>query len=80
MSSSRALLAALGIVAIPALVAAPPRLGAQASPTRDSAAHLLRRITFGPRPGDVDRVVALGSEGYLEQRYRRAGTALDVVG
>jgi uncharacterized protein (DUF1800 family) len=32
------------------------------------AVHLLNRIGFGPRPGDVEKVKALGIEGYLEQQ------------
>jgi len=32
------------------------------------AVHLLNRIGFGPRPGDIERVKALGIEGYLEQQ------------
>ena len=33
---------------------------------RQAAAHLLSRLTFGPRPGEVDRVVALGLETWFE--------------
>lgn len=33
---------------------------------REAAAHLLDRLTFGPRPGEVDRVVAMGLERWLE--------------
>ncbi|QQS46063.1 MAG: DUF1800 domain-containing protein [Acidobacteriota bacterium] len=32
--------------------------------------HLLDRISFGPRPGDVERVRKLGWEKYLEQQLR----------
>ncbi|MGE0102529.1 MAG: DUF1800 domain-containing protein [Blastocatellales bacterium] len=35
---------------------------------RQKAAHLLDRITFGPRPGDVDAVMKLGWEKYLEKQ------------
>ncbi|HEX4953875.1 MAG TPA: DUF1800 domain-containing protein [Thermoanaerobaculia bacterium] len=35
---------------------------------REAAAHLLDRFTFGPRPGDVDRVVATGLERWFEQQ------------
>ena len=31
-------------------------------------AHLLSRATFGPRPGDVARVRALGTAAWLEQQ------------
>lgn len=33
---------------------------------RRAAAHLLDRFTWGARPGDVDRVVAMGLEAWLE--------------
>ncbi len=37
---------------------------------RQAAAHLLDRFAYGPRPGDVDRVVAMGLEDWLEQQFR----------
>ncbi len=51
--------------------------GAQATPQSVSAkrlteeqkvAHLLDRVTFGARPGDVERVMKLGWEKYLEEQ------------
>src|SRR5262245_10806980 len=33
-------------------------------------AHLLDRITFGARPGDVERVMKLGWEKYLDEQMR----------
>jgi uncharacterized protein (DUF1800 family) len=33
-----------------------------------AAAHLLNRLTFGPRPGEVDRVVEMGLETWLRQQ------------
>jgi uncharacterized protein (DUF1800 family) len=41
---------------------------------RQAAAHLLDRFAFGPRPGDVDRVVAIGLEAWLESQL---GGAID---
>lgn len=35
---------------------------------RQAAAHLLNRFTFGPRPGDVDRVVEMGLEKWFKQQ------------
>jgi uncharacterized protein (DUF1800 family) len=32
------------------------------------AQHLLNRVTFGPRPGDLDRLRALGLEAYLDEQ------------
>lgn len=37
---------------------------------RSDALHLLNRVSFGPRPGDVDRVLAVGWEAYLTQQLR----------
>lgn len=33
-----------------------------------AAAHLLDRLTYGPRPGDVERVVAMGLDEWVEQQ------------
>jgi len=35
---------------------------------RQAAAHLLSRFTYGPRPGDVDKVVAMGLDRWFEQQ------------
>ncbi|MDA8018278.1 MAG: DUF1800 domain-containing protein [Thermoanaerobaculia bacterium] len=35
---------------------------------RQAAAHLLDRFTFGARPGDLDRVLAIGLETWFEQQ------------
>lgn len=55
-------------------VAAPDRQPGVQNPAppsragRDSALHLLNRIAYGPRPGDVDRVLAEGIDTYLERQ------------
>ena len=36
------------------------------------AQHLLNRITFGPRPGDVDAVLMMGIDRYIEQQLNPA--------
>lgn len=36
--------------------------------TRQAAAHLLSRFSFGARPGEVDAVAAMGLEEWLEQQ------------
>ena len=38
-------------------------------------AHLLNRIAFGPRPGDVERVQSIGVEAYLQQQLHPAPIA-----
>jgi uncharacterized protein (DUF1800 family) len=35
---------------------------------RDRAVQLLDRFTFGPRPGDIDRVLAMGIDQWFEQQ------------
>ena len=42
----------------------------QASGPSDEAAilHLLNRLTYGPRPGDVERVRQIGIQQWLEQQ------------
>ena len=48
-----------------------PEVLTAASKTGDDTApivHVLNRITFGPRPGDVTRVRALGIKAYIEQQ------------
>lgn len=37
---------------------------------RQAAAHLLDRLAYGPRPGEVDRVVAMGLETWVERQLR----------
>ncbi len=35
---------------------------------RQRAMHALNRLTFGPRPGDVDRVMAMGVDKWIDQQ------------
>src|SRR5690349_21553526 len=35
---------------------------------RQRAMHALNRLTFGPRPGEVDRVMAMGVDKWIEQQ------------
>jgi uncharacterized protein (DUF1800 family) len=41
---------------------------ASASNDRESALHLLNRLTFGPRPGDLSRVLAIGIDKWIDQQ------------
>ncbi len=55
------------------LVASNETAVAQAPPTageteRNRVVHLLNRIAYGPRPGDVDRVLAVGIPKYIDQQ------------
>lgn len=38
---------------------------------RQAAAHFLNRFTFGPRPGEIDRVAAKGLEQWLEEQVEQ---------
>ena len=35
---------------------------------RQRAIHVLNRLTFGPRPGDVDRVMSIGLDKWIDQQ------------
>ena len=39
---------------------------------REAAAHLLDRLAYGARPGEVDRVVAVGLEAWVDRQLRAA--------
>jgi len=51
------------IAAIIPSVAAPP-----SAATDRAIVHLLNRIAYGPRPGDVEKVRAIGIERYIDQQ------------
>src|SRR5262252_5047778 len=62
-------LAFASFVAIVALPLAAAEADAPAALTeRERALHLLNRLAFGPRPGDVDRVLALGVQTWIERQ------------
>src|SRR5215207_312823 len=37
---------------------------------RERVAHVLSRLTFGPRSGDAERVAAMGVDRWIEQQLR----------
>src|SRR5204863_4120970 len=39
-------------------------------PEQKRAIHALNRLTFGPRPGDVNRVMAMGVDQWIDQQYQ----------
>ena len=41
-------------------------------PGTSAELHLLRRITFGAKPGDIERVHTLGPDAYLEEQLNDA--------
>ena len=77
-------LAATAVLAV--LVSVPGPLGAQRMvgtadrADREAIVHVLNRITFGPRPGDIERVQRMGLDAFIEEQLnpeRIANTALD---
>ena len=45
-----------------------PATAQEAQPDRAEIIHVLNRVTFGPRPGDVEMVEKMGLHNYLEQQ------------
>lgn len=50
---------------------------ARAALTAPQALHLLNRLAFGPRPGDIERVRTLGAEGYVDEQLGGIPAALE---
>src|SRR5581483_4413901 len=70
MLTRRRILAAaavLGFASLPAAVAH-KKSAASATDDRARAVQALNRLTFGPRPGDVDRVLAIGVDKWIDQQ------------
>jgi len=44
--------------------------------TEQQSAHVLNRLGFGPRPGDIERVAAMGVRHYIDQQLDPAALAL----
>jgi uncharacterized protein (DUF1800 family) len=45
-----------------------PALAAADPATQEQALHLVNRLSFGPRPGDVQRVMQMGSDAYIAEQ------------
>jgi hypothetical protein len=45
----------------------------------EQALHVLNRLGFGPRPGDVDRVLAMGVSAYVDRQLEPAGISDDAT-
>ncbi len=67
----------MALLAVSLVAPAPTNLAAQASSTdiarpdlteEQRVFHVLNRLGFGPRPGDIDRVMAMGIQAYIEQQ------------
>lgn len=46
------------------------------APTRADAVRFLTQATFGATPADIDRVLALGYQGWLDDQFARQGGSL----
>jgi len=73
MSNRPARFAACAVVFSLGLQAPAPEALAQAAPSAPpvsaaSAAHVLNRLAYGPRPGDIARLHRLGVEAWMEQQ------------
>ena len=55
-------------VAVPTPSAAPSAV--PASPDEATIVHVLNRLGFGPRPGDVERVRSAGLASWIDQQLR----------
>jgi uncharacterized protein (DUF1800 family) len=62
------LLAAVALTGSIDLSAAPGSTEAPPLTAREKALHALNRLGFGPRPGDVDRVLAMGVDAWIVQQ------------
>ena len=64
----------LGLMLSAASVAQKPKLPYQQAglTERQAAAYLLDRLAYGPRPGEIDRVVKMGLENWVEQQLQGA--------
>ncbi len=47
--------------------------GSKKSDEQQRALHALNRLTFGPRPGEVEQVAAQGVDKWIEQQFRPEG-------
>jgi uncharacterized protein (DUF1800 family) len=65
---------ALAAPDLPALLRSPA-----SAEVRDPVFHVLNRVTFGPRPGQVDAVKKMGLQTYLEQQLNPASISDDAV-
>ena len=41
---------------------------AESAPVNPKVLHIINRLSFGPRPGDIKKVDSIGVEGYIKQQ------------
>ncbi len=68
------------LVAVLLTVYPPSRLTGQGLSPRDSARHVLSRLAYGPRPGDIERVAQGGVMRWIEQQLAPERIADDALG
>src|SRR6185369_7579701 len=68
MKKSVAILLSLTIIAAQAVAAVDKRPKTKALTDEQRIIHVLNRLGFGPRPGDIERVKAMGVEKYINQQ------------
>jgi uncharacterized protein (DUF1800 family) len=57
------------------LVSAAGQAAPAALTAEQQAVHVLNRVAFGPRPGDIERVRSMGVQNYLDEQLRPAALA-----
>jgi uncharacterized protein (DUF1800 family) len=81
LRSHRAALLALSLaVSVPAVTWAAKKTAAPAAPDEALIVHTLNRLGYGPRPGDVEKVRAMGLDRWIDEQLhpeRIGDTAVD---
>jgi uncharacterized protein (DUF1800 family) len=70
MKTAVPLLALLGVLAAPPGQAVAQRTGIPSNPDDRTIQHVLNRIGFGARPGDIERVRRTGLAAYIDQQLQ----------
>jgi uncharacterized protein (DUF1800 family) len=65
---SRRLLCTVAAASVVLVVPVAAGTGRDAAPDTATIVHVLNRITFGPRPGDVERVSKIGLDAYVDEQ------------
>src|SRR3954453_11686697 len=63
------------LAAVATLSAAAPGSAVPSRPDDKTILHVLNRVGFGPRPGDVERVRGIGLDKYIDQQLHPEGIA-----